>query len=234
MRDLSVRAAIADMDGEFRSAPSTVGDTFRFTATDIVTSVLDGVAVVVGRVADALAPPARAARSAADMREPSRPDSAFEAVHYVSQVMGLPLADVTTAAGIAPRTFYSWFGGVTPRVQTQGSLWLLVQVAEDLLALLGTPEEVAAWIRRDPDRRTAFRAGDTDRLVAAALLDTRARAADPHRRAIAQLAAAGADRHPGDEPDVAARRPDRRRSVPADGRVVGRDGSVDAPAGLRE
>lgn len=199
VRDLSVRAAIADMNEELASTLST--STMSFFAADVITSVRNGVAVVVARVVDALAAVPQAPATAL-----VSPESAYDAVQYVADVLGLPKTDVTAAAGIAQRTYHSWASGGTPRIQSQGSLWRLVHTAEDLLELIGSHQGVLSWIRSDPARREAFRTGQVDRLLADAVLQfTPAPAEDPVRDAIAQLGTAGGDRYT-DEDAVPARR----------------------------
>lgn len=210
VRDLSVRAAIADMNEEFASTVSTVGTTFFFAASDVIASVRDGVAVVVARVVDALAAVPQASAPAL-----VSPESAYDAVQYVADVLGLPKTDVTAAAGIAQRTYHSWADGGTPRIQSQGSLWRLVHTAGDLLELIGSHQGVLAWVRSDPARREAFRAGQVDHLLADAVLQfTPAPAEDPVRDAIAQLGTAGGDRYTDEDAVPARRRAAGGRPVP--------------------
>lgn len=215
VRDLSVRAAIADLNGELRSALFTVGNTCFLVATDVAASVWDGVAVVVSKVADALVLGAPAAAPAA----PPSPESAYEAVQFVADVLGLPKTDVTAAAGIAPRTYHSWANGGTPRIQSQGSLWRLVHTAEDLLELIGSREGVVAWIRSEPVRRETFSSGQVDRLLADAVLDFTPAPTKEHD-AISQLATAGGDRYIDDDALPVAGRAPRGSRVPTRSRTA--------------
>ncbi|WP_445402276.1 hypothetical protein ACSMX9_12080 [Streptomyces sp. LE64] len=95
-------------------------------------------------------------------------ETAVEAIHEVKKMLGLPLRDVLTAAGVAHRTFYSWRGSkVSPRLSSQGRLWALVQASADLREIMG--EELPRWVAADPDRRQSLLAGDFDSLMAEVL-----------------------------------------------------------------
>jgi hypothetical protein len=70
------------------------------------------------------------------------------AVRHVEGRLGLPVRDVCEAADITRSTFYSWVNqeDSRPRLPSQGRLWALVQLVDDLEELLGAPP--AAWLRR--------------------------------------------------------------------------------------
>lgn len=96
-------------------------------------------------------------------------NDAVAAVAYVAQVLGVPERDVLTAAGIKERTFHEWKRhGREPRLGSQGRLWELVQVVEDLAERMSDP---ASWLRADMQRREILRSGDPDALVAEVLQD---------------------------------------------------------------
>jgi hypothetical protein len=96
---------------------------------------------------------------------------ATEAAAFVATALGVPMRDVLTAAGIAPRTFYSWraTGVRQPRLTSQGRLWELVQLAEDLRELYG--HQLRRWMRA-PDRRELLTGEDPQRLLSQALQAT--------------------------------------------------------------
>ena len=219
VRDPSVRAALASMDDEVSGAlygrPQSAITVL--TASEVITSALGAAIGVVVRVAsaaaDALAKPAEAQAT-------RHPDSAFEAVGYVAEALGLPARDVCRAVGVAPRTYYSWRDGVVPRLHSQGLLWKLVQVTQDLGEILGGEDAVAKWMRADPGHREVVAEGRFDRLVQDALLATTPRVEsgeDPARRALARLAAVGGDADPDEDSTPPA--PAARRG-PATGRRV--------------
>ena len=100
-------------------------------------------------------------------------DTAVDAVYKIVGLLGLPLRDVLTAAGVARRTFYSWRGrNVAPRLSSQGRLWSLLQVAVDLKDLIG--DDLPQWIAADSNRRRTLRAGNFDSLMGE-FLDQKAR-----------------------------------------------------------
>jgi hypothetical protein len=86
------------------------------------------------------------------------------AVRYVAETLGVPHGDVLAAAGIKPRTYHEWKSkGREPRLGSQGELWKLVGIVEDLAA---GETDVAVWFKSDTRHRDLLRAGDLDRLAA--------------------------------------------------------------------
>jgi hypothetical protein len=140
-------------------------------------------------------------------------NDAVAAVAYVAQVLGVPERDVLTAAGIKERTFHEWKRkGREPRLGSQGRLWKLVQVVEDLAEHMSDP---AAWLRADEKRRETLRSGDPDALAAEAVQETLARARA--REGLVLPDAAGyyslGDESVGPEPSPHPQRSVQRRST---------------------
>jgi hypothetical protein len=137
-------------------------------------------------------------------------NDAVAAVAYVAGVLGVPEIDVLTASKVKERTFHEWKSkGRKPRLASQGRLWALVQITEDLAEQL---PDVAAWLRADPRRRELFRAGEGDALAADALNEALLLASKSGQLVGESLAgryALGAEEM-GPEP-VAGRRTVRRR-----------------------
>jgi len=104
---------------------------------------------------------------------PATPEtlSAHDAVGYVASRLGMPVTAVLRAAGVVPRTYYSWLalGVRQPRLPSQGSLWKLVQITQDLDDLLGA--DLKPWMRVDPQRRVLLERRKLDRLLALALVE---------------------------------------------------------------
>jgi hypothetical protein len=85
------------------------------------------------------------------------------AVAFVARTLGVPETDVLASAGIKERTFHDWkVNKRSPRLASQGKLWMLVQVAEDLA--YNVPD-VRAWFLADPSRRDQLRGGLFDELL---------------------------------------------------------------------
>lgn len=85
-------------------------------------------------------------------RAPAEP-----ALRDAAKTLGLMLTEACAAAGIAWRTFQSWTPETRPRVASQGRLWQLIHLAEDLTALLGN--DVAEWVAANPRARQAILVG---------------------------------------------------------------------------
>lgn len=95
---------------------------------------------------------------------------ARDAVMFVAGVLGVPQRDVLKTAGIAQRTFHTWGKVVRqPRLNSQGRLWELVQLAEDLREVLG--DRLPLWMRA-PGRRALLADPDPQQLLSQALLET--------------------------------------------------------------
>ena len=89
---------------------------------------------------------------------------ALGAVLWVSKTLGVPPSVVVISAGIKERTFYDWKARSRhPRLATQGQLWQLVQLVEDLTT---SHSDVSRWFRADPTLVAALRAGDFDYIAA--------------------------------------------------------------------
>lgn len=85
---------------------------------------------------------------------------AVAAIDFVSQALGVPDVDVLAAARIKERTFHEWKSkGRAPRLGSQGQLWKLVGIVEDLAA---SGLDIAAWFRARPALRDLLRSGDLD------------------------------------------------------------------------
>lgn len=85
---------------------------------------------------------------------------AVAAIDFVSRALGVPEVDVLAAARIKERTFHEWKSkGREPRLGSQGQLWKLVGIVEDLVA---SGLDVATWFRARPALRDLLRSGDLD------------------------------------------------------------------------
>jgi hypothetical protein len=95
-------------------------------------------------------------------------DDAALTVRLISRRLGLPIRDIVEAAGISRSSFYSWNSpnAPRPRVSSQGHLWELAQLVDDLDELLG--ESLQRWMLADPQRRVSLAHGDFAKLLDAA------------------------------------------------------------------
>lgn len=189
VRDPSVRAALASMDGEisrplYGSAATTIAVV---GMTEIATAFGSAIEVIVENMAHVLSP--------LEVSTRPRPDSAVEAVDYVAAALGLPVRDVCRAAGVAQRTYYSWRKGTVPRQQSQGRLWELVRVTDDLAEALGGVSAVTDWMRGDRGKGKMVREGNANILVHQAVLETTPPqdVRDVAQQALARFAAVGGD-----------------------------------------
>jgi hypothetical protein len=100
-------------------------------------------------------------------------DNAVTAVLSISNRVGLPIRDVVEAAGISRSSFYSWRTpqAPEPRVSSQGRLWELAQLVEDLEELVGS--SVDRWLMAEPQRRVDFTRGDFQKLLDSAVPSNR-------------------------------------------------------------
>ena len=95
--------------------------------------------------------------------EPDAELTAFAAVNHVATILRVPIIDVLKATGIKNRTFYSWRDSdVNPRVGSQGELWRLVSLCDDLEAVLG--QDVREWFRADQRHRGELQNGQFEDL----------------------------------------------------------------------
>lgn len=95
---------------------------------------------------------------------------AYEAVAWIADQLALPVTVVAAATGIKERTYFSWASGaVKPRLASQGHLWRLLSVCEDLLTLLG--DDLRYWMKAHPDLRESLDARDYDILLETAILE---------------------------------------------------------------
>lgn len=101
--------------------------------------------------------------------------TASDAVRFVKSSLGVPVTAVLEACGIARRTFYSWEpAGITqPRLSSQGQLWKLVQITEDLVSILG--DDLARWMKVEPRRQAWLASGAFDDLIADVMTERRVR-----------------------------------------------------------
>ncbi len=92
-------------------------------------------------------------------------DDVVEVVRDLQHRLGLDLKDVLAAASIKPRTYHSWAQprAPRPRLRSQGRLWALAQLVDDLPELLDVP--LRQWVLADPDRLAALRTGRFDELL---------------------------------------------------------------------
>lgn len=144
---------------------------------------------------------------------------ARDAVMYVARTLGVPQRDVLRAAGIAPRTFHTWGKIVRhPRLSSQGRLWELVQLTEDLRELFGS--RLRRWMRA-PGRRALLAGSDPQQLLSQAMVQTTNTPTGPRLL----TSAVGSETH-----DVGpATRPVRPGDTTRPARRVRVEGSVVAP-----
>jgi len=91
---------------------------------------------------------------------------AVAAVRGLAEFFGLPVGDILAAAGISRSSFYSWDkpNQPKPRTASQGELWTLVLLAEELRETL--PGRVSEWLLADEGRLRLLREGQFDELHA--------------------------------------------------------------------
>jgi len=101
--------------------------------------------------------------------DPASPQLAVEAVSYIQQTLGLSLKQTLKAALIKPRTYHSWqeHPDRQPRITSQGRLWRLHQLAEDLDETMGVVG-VRRWLSGDGSRLAALLSGRFDDVAVAA------------------------------------------------------------------
>jgi hypothetical protein len=92
-------------------------------------------------------------------------DDVVDVVRDLQHRLGIDLKDVLAAASIKPRTYHSWArpSAPRPRLTSQGRLWALAQLVDDLPELLDVP--IRQWVLADSERLTALRAGRFDELL---------------------------------------------------------------------
>ena len=116
-------------------------------------------------------------------------DDVVGVVERLAEVLGLPSRDVLKAAQIKKSSFYSWKKShARPRVASQGCLWALAQVVDELAETVSGP--LRAWVLADGRRRAALVAGDFDSLIDDA---TGIREPRPYERAGAATFGVGSD-----------------------------------------
>jgi hypothetical protein len=102
---------------------------------------------------------------------PTSAMGAYQAVRFIERSMGIPVGDVLASAGINRRTFYNWqeSGVRQPRLTSEGRLWKLSQLTQDLTTLLG--DNLPQWMRIRPERREWLREGKYDELLASVMME---------------------------------------------------------------
>jgi hypothetical protein len=100
---------------------------------------------------------------------PPGPPLAVGAIAYIQRTLDLSLKQTLKAAHIKPRTYHSWreHPARHPRVTSQGQLWLLHQLTEDLHEAMGEIG-VQRWLAEDNSRLTALLRGRFDDVAAMA------------------------------------------------------------------
>lgn len=96
---------------------------------------------------------------------PHKFDDVVDVVRDLQHRLGIDLKDVLAAASIKPRTYHSWAqpSAPRPRLTSQGRLWALAQLVDDLPELLDVP--IRQWVLAAPDRLPALRNGRFDELL---------------------------------------------------------------------
>lgn len=92
-------------------------------------------------------------------------DDVVDVVRDLQHRLGIDLKDVLAAASIKPRTYHSWAqpNAPRPRLTSQGRLWALAQLVDDLPEILDVP--IRQWLLADSERLMALRAGHFDELL---------------------------------------------------------------------
>jgi len=92
-------------------------------------------------------------------------DDVVDVIRDLQRRLGIDLKDVLTAANIKPRTYHSWAqpSAPRPRLASQGRLWALAQLVDDLPEVLDVP--IRQWLLADSKRLVALRAGRFDELL---------------------------------------------------------------------
>jgi len=95
-------------------------------------------------------------------------DDAVTSLLSISSRLGLPIRDVVEIAGISRSSFYSWRSPTAPRprLSSQGRLWELAQLVEDLEELIEAP--LRHWLLANPQRRTDLLQGNFHKVLDAA------------------------------------------------------------------
>jgi hypothetical protein len=151
---------------------------------------------------------------------------AYDAVRFVEQSLGVPVRDVLKSAGIARRTFYSWGKSQVrrPRLASEGRLWSLVQVTEDLVSILG--RDLVNWMKADSRRRDWLTKGQHDVLLASLMVE-RSRADEALQRSVV-----GPSSAVGPEPELPRMSPRRIPNRGASARRISSryDRAVEVPS----
>lgn len=92
-------------------------------------------------------------------------DDVVDVVRDLQRRLGIDLKDVLAAASIKPRTYHSWAqpSAPRPRLTSQGRLWALAQLVDDLPEVLNVP--IRQWLLADSKRLMALQAGRFDALL---------------------------------------------------------------------
>jgi transcriptional regulator with XRE-family HTH domain len=133
-----------------------------------------------------------------------------KAVRRLEGRLGLTARDVCEAAGISRSAFYNWAKteGPRPRVPSQGRLWALVQLVDDLEELLEAPP--VGWLLANEAAKAMLIEGRFDDVAELVRAQSRARFAAQSAPEYARLLAVGADRLDSDsEPPAVPARPRR-------------------------
>ncbi|MBF4163979.1 hypothetical protein [Nocardioides acrostichi] len=108
--------------------------------------------------------------TAAKSDVPSRETGVVDVVQWLAQQLGVPDGDILQAAKIKRRNWHNWKNGSSPRLETQGQLWALLNSVRSLGELFdGSP---AGWFQEGgPERRALLTSGRHRKLVQEALLE---------------------------------------------------------------
>jgi hypothetical protein len=127
--------------------------------------------------------------------EPLEQRPAVTVVEQLVAMLGMPKRDVLRAAGISKSTFHTWDqpNGPRPRTASQGRLWALAELVDDLTDYLGARDRVGPWLLADNARRSLLRAGEFDAVLN---LAAPASVADTGTPYLSGLFAAGEEKQP--------------------------------------
>lgn len=99
-------------------------------------------------------------------------------VNRLTEQLGIPNKTLFTITGISKSSFNNWSNGRgTPRASSEGRLWELSELVDDLCTVLDQP--IRTWLRVDPTRMDLLRGGEFDELFSAALSEQPNTASNP-------------------------------------------------------
>jgi hypothetical protein len=101
---------------------------------------------------------------------PTRASDVVAVVEWLTRLLGVPDGDVLEAAKVKRRNWHNWKNGSSPRLESQGQLWALVNSVRTLSDLLDG--DLADWLRvGGVERRQLLKSGRHRQLVQEAVAE---------------------------------------------------------------